>query len=190
MSIRTIATLAVAIVLGLIAVLILNNYLAATNKAKTQVATGAGTPVVVAAQPIARGTTLQQPLLKMVSYPQGSVPAGAFQSIQQLVGAQGTQRLALRNLVANEPILNDEVTGPGGKVNLASVLDPGMQAVAIRSTDVAGVGGFVLPGDQQVDVLLTRSVSSGTRSVNTIHPGPCRERPGHGHRSVRQSGFD
>ncbi len=168
MSIRTIATLAVAIVLGLIAVIILNSYLSATNKAKTQQVAAGGTPVVVAAQPVARGTTLQQPLLKVVSYPVGSVPAGAFPSIQQLVGAQGQQRLALRNLVANEPILADEVTGPGGKVNLSSVLDPGMQAVAIRSTDVAGVGGFVLPGDR-VDVLLTRSISGGGNSqVNTV----------------------
>src|SRR6266550_948000 len=35
------------------------------------------------------------------------------------------------------------------------------------STDVTGVGGFVLPGDR-VDVLLTRTVSGGNDANNTV----------------------
>jgi pilus assembly protein CpaB len=35
-----------------------------------------------------------------------------------------------------------------------------MRAVSLRSSDVAGVGGFVLPGDR-VDILLTRDVGKG-----------------------------
>jgi pilus assembly protein CpaB len=43
-----------------------------------------------------------------------------------------------------------------------------MQAIAIRTSDVEGVGGFVLPGDQ-VDVLLTRSIGgSQNNSVTQI----------------------
>ena len=166
MSIRTLATLAVAIVLGLIAVIILNNYLSASKKAQVQQVAGGGlAPVVVAAQPIARGTTLQQPLLKVVSYPQASVPVGAYRSIQDLTGAKTTQRLALHSIVANEPILDNELTN---NLNLSSVLTPGMQAIAIKDTDVAGVGGFVLPGDR-VDVMLTRSVSGGANGkTNTV----------------------
>jgi pilus assembly protein CpaB len=158
MSIRTMATLVVALILGLVAVIILNATLGGPRATKQAVAT-AGTPVVVAAQPILRGMSLQTPLLKVVSFPQESVPAGAFTTIPQLTGAAGG-RLALRSLTPGEPVLITEVTGPGGRLNLASVLDPGMQAVAIRASDVTGVGGFVLPGDQ-VDVLLTRSVSRG-----------------------------
>jgi pilus assembly protein CpaB len=48
------------------------------------------------------------------------------------------------------------VTGPGGKLTLAGVVGPGMRAVSVRSNDVAGVAGFVLPGDK-VDILLTRT---------------------------------
>ena len=158
MSIRTLATLAIAIVLGLIAVIILNATLGGPRAAK-QVA-AVGSPVVVAAQPIVRGMALQPPLLKVVSFPAEAVPVGAFSSIQQLTGASGVGRLALRSLTPGEPILLTEVSGPGGRLNLATMLDPGMQAIAIRSTDVTGVGGFVLPGDQ-VDVLLTRAVSRG-----------------------------
>jgi pilus assembly protein CpaB len=166
MPIRTIATLAAAVVLGLIAVLILNSYLNASRKAQPITTAAGGEAVVVAAVPITRGMTLQPALLKTVNYPQGSVPADDFTSVAQLLGVGG-QRVALRDLTPDEPILAAEVSGPGGRFTLSSVLDPGMQAVAIRSNDVAGVAGFVLPGDQ-VDVLLTRSVSQGNDQQNSV----------------------
>ena len=159
MSIRTLATLAVAVVLALIAAVIINSYLTGVSKKAQvqQVAGGGLTPVVVAAQPIVRGATLAQPLLKVVSYPQASVPAGAYKSIQDLTGPAAKNRLALHSMVVNEPILPNDLTN---SLNLSSVLDPGMQAIAIKDNDVAGVGGFILPGDR-VDVMLTRSVSGG-----------------------------
>ena len=166
MSIRTIATLAIAIVLGLIAVIILNSSLG-SHKTQQVAAQAGGATVVVAALPIARGMTLQPALLKTVNYPQDAVPVGAFQSIQQLTGAAAVQRLALRSMSPNEPILLTEVSGPGGKLNLSSVLDPGMQAVSLRANDVSGVGGFVLPGDR-VDVLLTRQVGADKTGVAQI----------------------
>ncbi len=166
MPIRTLATLAVAIVLGLVAVIILNNTFGGARKA--QPAAGGLSPVVVAAQPIARGMTLQSPMLKVVGFPAASVPAGAFTSVDQISGGKGVQRLALRGLTPGEPVLLTEVSGPGGRLNLSSVIDPGMQAVAIRASDVTGVGGFVLPGDR-VDVLLTRAISQGNNQpVNTV----------------------
>lgn len=162
MSIRTLATLAVAVILGLIAVVILNGYL--NSSRKPRLAAAAGVPVVVAALPIARGVTLQPPLLKVVAYPAGSVPAGGFAAIGQLTNPQ---RSALRDLAPDEPILMSEVSGPGGRVTLSGVLDAGMQAVAVRSNDVSGVGGFVLPGDR-VDVLLTRSATQGGDQQSSI----------------------
>ncbi|TGV78928.1 Flp pilus assembly protein CpaB, partial [Mesorhizobium sp. M00.F.Ca.ET.149.01.1.1] len=38
---------------------------------------------------------------------------------------------------------------------LSNMLSPGMRAVTIRTDEIAGVGGFVTPGDR-VDVVLTR----------------------------------
>ncbi len=167
MSIRTIATLAAAVVLGLIAVLILNSYLGASRRAQpAAVAAGGGTPVVVAAMPITRGMVLQPVQLKVVNYPQGSTPASGFATVAQLVGGPG-QRVALRDLSADEPVLAAEVSGPGERATLSAVLDPGMQAVALRASDVSAVGGFVLPGDQ-VDVLLTRSISQGNDAQNSV----------------------
>ena len=67
-------------------------------------------------------------------------------------------------MVVNEPILPANVSDPGGKGNLSSLVAPGMRAVSLRSNDVVGVGGFVLPGDR-VDVLLTRTMT-GTNAAS------------------------
>lgn len=160
MSIRLVATIAVALFLGLVAVLILNATIGGRHK--TEVAAGAAgtTPVVVAATPIARGATLQPTMLKVVSFPNAAMPPGAFSTVGQLTGAQANQRLAMRSLAPGEPVLLNAVTGPGGRLTLASVISPGMQAVSLRTTDVTGVGGYVLPGDR-VDVLLTRTLQQG-----------------------------
>jgi pilus assembly protein CpaB len=117
--------------------------------------------------PVTRGSVLQPTMLKVVMFPAGSAPLGAFTSPAQLTGATpSVQRLVLRPLVTNEPVLPGLITEPGGKLNLSSVLQTGMRAVSIRSNEILGVGGFVLPGDK-VDVLLTRAVGSST-TVNTI----------------------
>jgi len=159
MNARTIATLAVAILLGLVAVILVRNYLGSARPANPTQTALATRPVVVAAQPIERGVSLQAPLLKVVNYPADAVPADAFVSISQLTPPASSGRLALRSLAANEPILAASISGPGGKLNLSTVVAPGMRAISLRSSDVAGVAGFVLPGDR-VDILLTRAVGA------------------------------
>jgi pilus assembly protein CpaB len=122
------------------------------------------TPVVVAVQPIARGQTLVPALLKVVNYPADSVPTGAFSEISMLSGSGPAARLALRSIAANEPIMTAKISGPGGKGTLSATLVSGMRAISVRSSDVAGVGGFLLPGDR-VDVLVTRTVGGGNDPV-------------------------
>ncbi len=168
MNIRTIATLAVAILLGLIAVLLVRGYMGGA-KATQQAAggpVGPGTPVVVAMAPIVRGATLDPKLLKVASYPADSVPPGAFRTISDATGSGPTARLALRSFAPGEPLLAPNVSGPGGKLTLASAMTDGMRAVALRASDITGVGGFVLPGDR-VDILLTRTIGNG-ETTNTV----------------------
>ncbi len=155
MPIRTLATLAVALLLGLGAVVLVQLWLGRQREADVSGALLAGTvPVLVAAQPIERGAALDPALLKVARFPRASAPAGALTSIAE--ATDGGQRLALRTIAPDEPILNSKITEAGGKVNLSSTLTPGMRAVTFRADDVAGVAGFVLPGDR-VDVLLTRN---------------------------------
>jgi pilus assembly protein CpaB len=169
MNIRTIATLAVAILLGIIAVLLVRGYLATpkTNPHVVATASGATAPVVVAAGPITRGQALVSAQLKVVNYPVASVPIGSFQTISQLNNPAPNVRLAIRPFVPNEPILADLVTAPGAKLILSTSLANGMRAVTLRSNEVAGVAGFVLPGDH-VDILMTRTLASTGDRVNAV----------------------
>jgi pilus assembly protein CpaB len=166
-SIRTIATFAGAIFFGLVAVYFARVFLQSQQRAVVQPAAIAGSvPVVVASQPLARGVVLDARFLKLVNFPADSVPTNSFHSIAEVVGStKDQQRLSLRPLVANEPILAANVSGPGGKLNLAGTVAAGMRAVSLRSSDVTGVGGFVLPGDR-VDVLLTRAVNGNSNAQN------------------------
>ncbi len=157
MSIRTIATLGVALLLGLVAVLLVRGYLGSAQK--NNQAAGALSTVVVAAQPISRGVALQPAMLKLARFPVDSVPPGSFRTVAEAVGG-GAPRLALQSLAANEPLLAAHISGPGARQGLSAVLAAGMRAVSVRSGDVAGVAGFVLPGDR-VDILLTRNFGSG-----------------------------
>jgi pilus assembly protein CpaB len=167
LSVRTIATFAIAIFLGIVAVFLTRSYLGSVSQNSAAPATAGLTPVVVAVQPLDRGVVLQPNLLKTVNYPADAVPTNAFHSIADLTGGKDQQRLVLRAFAANEPILASSVSGPGGKLNLSGTVAAGMRAVSLRSNDVTGVGGFVLPGDR-VDVLLTRSMNGGGSTLNTI----------------------
>lgn len=168
MNIRTIVTAVVAVLLALVAVLLVRGYLGAAKPAGAPAAGGAvaTAPVVVASAPIQRGAVLQPLQLKVVNYPADAVPSGSFQTVAQLSGGGANSHLALRPLSLNEPVLADKVSGPGGKLTLSVALTPGMRAVSLRSNDVAGVAGFVLPGDR-VDILLTRTISGDSNNAVT-----------------------
>jgi pilus assembly protein CpaB len=166
-SMRTIATFAVAIFLGVVAVILTRGYVSSVTQ-RVAAPSGAGVvPVVVAAQPMDRGVVLEPNFLKVVNLPADAVPANVFHAVSELTGGKDQQRLALRSLVANEPILANYISGPGGKLNLSGTVGAGMRAVSLRSSDVTGVGGFVLPGDR-VDVLLTRSVGTNNDTLTQI----------------------
>jgi pilus assembly protein CpaB len=167
MPIRTIATLAVAVMLGIFAVVLVRNYLGSNRAAQTAAAPTSTVPVVVASAPIARGAVLQPNILKVTHVPADAAPVGSFQTVEQLTvapgapGAPSLQRVALTSIAANEAILPTKVTGPGGRAILSTTLAQGMRAVSLRSNEIAGVAGFVLPGDH-VDILLTRTVETNT----------------------------
>ncbi len=159
MSMRTLASLAVALVLGLIAVIMVRGMIA--SKQQSMAHAGATSPVVVAAVPLARGAQLQPAMLKVVNYPADAVPTGAFTSVEA-----AASKTALRPIAANEPVLTSKLSGAAGKSTLSADLHPGMRAISVRSSDVAGVGGFVLPGDR-VDILITRTTGDDATSTIT-----------------------
>jgi pilus assembly protein CpaB len=109
--------------------------------------------IVVATQGLAFATPLSVQNVKLANWPADSVPEGAFTTVEDATKS----RVALRPLVAGEPVLASKVSGANGRATLSANLPVGQLAYAIPISDVAGVGGFVRPGDV-VDVLLTRKI--------------------------------
>jgi len=146
--------LGVAILIGLAAVFLANSYLGRVEQ--QQASSPQGTvKVAVASVPLDFGVPITPDKVRLVDWPANSLPEGTFSSIPQLLPMNHT-RVALRPMAANEPILRSKISGEGGRAAISAVLDPTKRAVAVRLSDVAGVGGFVLPGDV-VDVLVTRT---------------------------------
>jgi pilus assembly protein CpaB len=109
--------------------------------------------IVVANAPLRYGMQLDRAQLSEIPWSQDSVPQGAFTTVDALL-ADGN-RVVLSPIEINEPVLLSKLSGPNGRATLSNMLSPGMRAVTIRTDEIAGVGGFVTPGDR-VDVVLTR----------------------------------
>lgn len=148
--------LAAAGLIGIIAVIVANSWFSGLESQQEAVSSGEqGTAqIVVATQPLAFGSPLSQQNLRLADWPAGSVPQGAFRSIEQ---ALQDNRVALRPIVPGEPVLAQKVSGADGRATLAALLPPGMRAVSVPVDAIRGVAGFVLPGTA-VDVILTRQV--------------------------------
>jgi pilus assembly protein CpaB len=152
--------IAIAAIIGIVAVILANSYLTGVENQKERSAEeNRMVQVAVARVPMAYGTALTAENIRMVAWPATSLPPGAFQSTKALLGAE--QRVVLRPIEAGEPILPGKVTGPGGRASISALIDEDMRAVAVRISDVSGVAGFVLPNDT-VDVLLTRTPKTET----------------------------
>lgn len=134
------------------------------------------TQVVVSTSQLRFGNKIRREHLRVVDWPASSIPEGSFKSIDQILGKETTEngkkvvpedRVALRTIEVNEPILKGKITGFGGRASLSTLITPGMRATTIRMNDVNGVAGFVLPGDR-VDILLTRDPKSTGRKGRNL----------------------
>lgn len=155
MRANTLIMIVLAGVFGVLAVVLVNIWLAGQRSAMAQTGVVQGSTVVVAAVPLKFGDALSTEKLREVAWPAGAVPAGAFKTTKDLLAGDGAKQ-ALQAIGINEPILATKITGPGQRATLSAVLGEGMKAVSIRVNDVLGVAGFVFPGDR-VDILLTRT---------------------------------
>ena len=150
---RNLIFLGVAIGVALIAVILANSYFSGVEERQERIAEEQQLArIVVATQPLEFGQPLTPQNIRLQNFPAGSVPQGAFRSMED---ALRDNRVALRPIVPGEPVLADKVSGTDGRAVLAANLAPGMRAVSIPVSATTGVSGFVRPGDI-VDVLLTR----------------------------------
>jgi pilus assembly protein CpaB len=149
MKFRSVLLLALSAALGILAV----GLVRAMTPAAPIVNPAEMRKVVVAATALKFGDRLVSGGLRLVDIPPGSVPAGAFATIDELV-VPGEPRVVLTTIEPGDLVLANKVSGKGGKASLSTVIDPSMRAVTIRVDDVSGAAGFITPSDR-VDLMLT-----------------------------------
>ena len=120
-------------------------------------------PVVVADIDLNFGDRLDPQNLRVVNMPQDLVPQGSFSNFSFMLGTGETPAVVLTAMRINEPVLDYKISGPGGRGSLSAIIKDGYRAASIRVNAVAGVSGFVLPGDH-VDVILTRDIATGEQA--------------------------
>jgi pilus assembly protein CpaB len=104
---------------------------------------------VAAAKSLDAGEVLTGDDLKMVDWPNNQQLEGAYTKADGLVG-----RVLLYPLPAEQPIVEKQLSSPGAGVGLATRIPTGMRAISLKSDEVVGVAGFMVPGTH-VDVLVT-----------------------------------
>jgi pilus assembly protein CpaB len=140
-----------ALAIAAVASVSLYNYLKGQT-AKVQEAVATGT-IVVAAADIPVGSTINDSQVKTANWPKTDMPPGeTFSSRQQVVG-----RIALERFFPGDPIIGAKLVPQGGQSGILTYKIPeGHRAMTVAVDQVAGVAGFISPGNR-VDVVLTTS---------------------------------
>ncbi len=109
------------------------------------------TPIqyVAAAHSIDPGEILKREDLTIVNWPRTNPVSGAFVKIDDVVG-----RVVLYPLPAGQPVMDQELAAAGTGLGVTGRIPAGMRAIALRSDEVIGVAGFLMPATH-VDVLVT-----------------------------------
>jgi pilus assembly protein CpaB len=104
--------------------------------------------IAVAAADVELGAKLAPEMIKLVAWPSGSVPPGAFTELESLRG-----RVVRSSVARGEPVIEAKLAPAGTKGGLSAVVAEGKRAMTVRVNDVVGVAGFALPGNY-VDIMV------------------------------------
>jgi pilus assembly protein CpaB len=113
---------------------------------------------VAAARSLDPGETIRREDLSMINWPKTDPLTGSFVKADDVVG-----RAVLYPLAAGQPILDRQLAAAGSGIGLTGKIPSGMRAIALKSDEVVGVAGFLMPGTH-VDVIVTY--------VDNSHPEP------------------
>ena len=119
------------------------------------------TQVALATKDLEVGTVLKEDDVKVSDWP-GSVPVGATSQVKDVLG-----RGVITAIFAKEPIISSRLAPKGAGGGMATMIPPGMRAVAVRVNEVVGVAGFVVPGTH-VDILISGNAPGGNASLGTL----------------------
>ena len=131
------------------------------NRPATTNAGPALAQVALATKDLEVGTVLKEDDVKVADWP-GSIPVGATNQIKDIIG-----RGVITAIFAKEPIIASRLAPKGAGGGMASMIPPGMRAVAVRVNEVVGVAGFVVPG-MHVDILISGNSPGGNGNLGTL----------------------
>jgi pilus assembly protein CpaB len=106
-------------------------------------------PVIVAMEDIPEGHSIDRAAVRSAQWVSGTAPAGAFSSIDSVVG-RVTRVDVYKGEVVVPGRLAPNGTGPGLQVKIT----PGKRAASVRIDDVGGLSGLIQP-NSRVDVMVT-----------------------------------
>lgn len=129
---------------------------------KTVEATDNSIPILVAGREISFGKPLEAIDIKYVDWPKTSLPEGHFIAEEDVIG-----KLANRKILVGEPLLPDRVVENLSGSALSAMIAPSKRAITVRVNDVAGVAGFLLPGNR-VDVLGSKTLNRKTTTKTIL----------------------
>jgi pilus assembly protein CpaB len=104
---------------------------------------------VAASKTLDAGEVLKPASLQLVDWSAATPLAGGFTRIEDVAG-----RIVLYPLPSGEPILERQLAAAGAGAGLTAKIPSGMRAISVRSDEIVGVAGFLLPGTH-VDILMT-----------------------------------
>ncbi len=142
--------------LGLLAVALGCAALAAFAIGNTMKSSYSGTKVtsiVVAKAQLRAGQAISADLLEVRAWPEGAVPAGAFNSIEELlVAAKGATPAV--GILPGEPVVAGRLSSARTGSGVATLIKPNMRAFALSVDAAVGYTGLLYPG-AFVDVVAT-----------------------------------
>jgi len=133
---RLILALTGAVICGLLAVMLITQYLASVQSFQRDI-----NNVVVAKTEIPLGTRISEEQLSLLPIPNGSAPEGAFRKLEDAVG-----RVAVIPIGVREPVTEFKLAREGMGAGLGAVIPEGYRAMTVKVDEIVGVSGFVMPG--------------------------------------------
>ena len=146
---RGLLMLFIAAIAGLAAVFLAARWLQGQGGEKGRIA--------VANADIELGGRISGEMVRLVDWPEASVPVGAFPDASKLDG-----RVVLVSIQRGEPLTEGRLAPIGTKGGLSAVVPEGKRAMTVRVNDVVGVAGFALPGTY-VDVMINTQDERGQK---------------------------
>lgn len=117
--------------------------------------------VVVALAAIPAHVKVTEEMVGIKEIPTEAVHASTYDVIEDVVGATTTAEL-----IAGEQILAERIVANDEEAELAYRIPENMRAITVATSEVDGVGGYVMTGDK-MDILVSYTPAEGAQVVYT-----------------------